>query len=71
MCIRDRVFEDLGEGRILPREVEVGFGDVTHLEVLSGIGEGDEVVASGTFLVASESRIRSAETVWGSSDASQ
>ena len=68
---RRLVFEDLGEGRILPREVEVGFGDVTHLEVLSGIGEGDEVVASGTFLVASESRIRSAETVWGSSDASQ
>ena len=59
------VFLDVGEGRLLPREVVTGHGTPTHLEVLSGLEEGERVVSSGTFLIASESRIRSAETVWG------
>jgi Cu(I)/Ag(I) efflux system membrane fusion protein len=62
------VFVDVGEGRLLPREVVTGQGAPTHLEVLSGLEEGERVVSSGTFLIASESRIRSAETVWGTPD---
>jgi len=60
------VFVDVGEGRLLPREIETGQGTPTHLEVLSGLEEGERVVRSGTFLIASESRIRSAETIWAS-----
>lgn len=62
---RRLVFVDIGEGRLVPREIETGHATASHLEVLSGLNEGDRVVSSGTFLVASESRIRSAETVWG------
>lgn len=62
------VFVDVGEGRLLPREIETGQGTPTHLEVLSGLEEGERVVRSGTFLIASESRIRSAETIWGTDE---
>jgi membrane fusion protein, copper/silver efflux system len=65
------VFLDIGEGRLLPREIETGHGTRSQLEVLSGLEEGDRVVSSGTFLIASESRIRSAETVWGVDDAGE
>jgi Cu(I)/Ag(I) efflux system membrane fusion protein len=42
------------------RQVEVGerFGD--RVQILRGLVEGEQVVASGTFLVDSESRLRSA-----------
>ena len=62
------VFVDVGEGRLLPREIVTGQGTSTHLEVLSGLEAGERIVSSGTFLIASESRIRSAETVWGTPD---
>jgi Cu(I)/Ag(I) efflux system membrane fusion protein len=54
------VFVDLGEGRLAPRDVEIGAGNGEFYEVLSGLEPGDTVVSSGNFLVASESRIRSA-----------
>lgn len=66
---RRLVFLDIGDGRILPREITVGFGTPTHLEVVTGLKEDDVIVSSGTFLIASESRIRSAETIWRSDDA--
>lgn len=47
-------------GRISPREIQTGASDRERIEVLSGIEAGERVVASGTFLVASESRLRSA-----------
>jgi Cu(I)/Ag(I) efflux system membrane fusion protein len=59
------VFLDVGEGRLLPREIVTGHGTPTQLEVLSGLDDGDRIVSSGTFLIASESRIRSAESIWG------
>ncbi len=60
------VFVDLGEGRLKPVEVTLGarYGD--RHEVLAGLDEGDRVVTSGQFLIAAESRIRSAETFWSS-----
>lgn len=47
------------DGRFEPREIQLGrdFGDL--LEVAQGLSEGDEVVASGQFLVDSEARLRS------------
>jgi Cu(I)/Ag(I) efflux system membrane fusion protein len=54
------VFVDLGEGRLAPRSIETGAGNGEFYEVLSGLEAGDLVVSSGNFLVASESRLRSA-----------
>lgn len=55
-----RVFVDRGNGFFEPREVDTGelYGD--RVQILSGLAEGEKVVASGTFLVDSESRLRSA-----------
>jgi membrane fusion protein, copper/silver efflux system len=61
---RRLVFVDLGGGRLRPQEVEVGpkMGDV--YPVLAGLSPGDRVVTSGNFLIAAESRLKSALEVW-------
>ena len=56
---------DSGEGRLSPRVVTTGQRAGDTIEIVSGLSEGESVVSSGTFLVASESRIRSATSVWG------
>lgn len=61
---RRLVFVDLGEGRLQPKEVEVGVRAGGMIEVLDGVAEGERVVSSGNFLIAAESRIRSATTIW-------
>jgi RND family efflux transporter MFP subunit len=55
-----RVFVERSDGSLVPREVQTGesFGD--RLQILSGLAPGDKVVTSGTFLVESESRMRTA-----------
>jgi Cu(I)/Ag(I) efflux system membrane fusion protein len=65
---RRLVFTDLGEGRLRPVVVTLGQADADAVEVLGGLKEGDRVVTSGTFLIAAESRIRSAEQFWGGGD---
>jgi len=58
---RTVVFLSLGEGRFLPRDVELGaLGGDGYYEVLSGIEAGDTVVTSGQFLLDSESKLREA-----------
>jgi len=54
-----RVFVDRGNGIFEPREVDTGepYGD--RVQILRGLAEGEKVVASGTFLVDSESRLTS------------
>lgn len=54
------------DGTFEPREVKLGVELGEQLEVVQGLAEGDEVVASGQFLVDSEARLRS---VLGSMDA--
>jgi membrane fusion protein, copper/silver efflux system len=61
---RRLVFVDLGEGRLEPRQVKLGMKAGEAYEVLEGLKEGDVVVTSGNFLVAAESRIRSAAEHW-------
>jgi Cu(I)/Ag(I) efflux system membrane fusion protein len=61
---RRLVFVDLGEGRLVPREVKLGVHAGEAYEVLAGVKEGEVVVTSGNFLVAAESRIRSAADHW-------
>ena len=58
------VFVDTGEGRLRPQPVELGVRADEFYEVLSGLKAGDVVVTSGNFLIAAESRIRSAATQW-------
>jgi Cu(I)/Ag(I) efflux system membrane fusion protein len=57
---RSLAFRVLPGHRFEPVEVELGsrFGD--NFEVLDGLDEGDEVVTSATFLIDSESRLKSA-----------
>jgi Cu(I)/Ag(I) efflux system membrane fusion protein len=59
------VFVDVGEGGLAPRDVTIGAETADRIEILSGVEVGAQVVTSGNFLVASESRIRSA-TFWAS-----
>jgi Cu(I)/Ag(I) efflux system membrane fusion protein len=58
------VFVDLGQGRLAPRDVELGAKAGDRYEVLRGLNEGDVVVTSGNFLVAAEARLRSASSKW-------
>ncbi|HSQ59767.1 MAG TPA: efflux RND transporter periplasmic adaptor subunit [Acidobacteriota bacterium] len=53
-------------GRFEPRIVTVGQGDGTWTPVLRGLAEGDTVVASASFLIDSESRLRAAISGIGS-----
>lgn len=61
---RRLVFVDLGEGRLQPREIEVGVRSGDLFEVLSGLSPGEIVVTSGNFLIAAESRLKSATEQW-------
>lgn len=48
-----------GNGGFEPREVAIGADLGDQLEVVQGLNEGDQVVASGQFLVDSEARLKS------------
>jgi membrane fusion protein, copper/silver efflux system len=61
---RRLVFVDLGGGRLEPRPVELGVRSEDFIEVLSGLEMGQSVVTSGTFLIAAESRLKSAAEQW-------
>lgn len=61
---RSFVFVDLGEGRLKPQRVETGVEQGDWVEITSGLDEGDLIVSSGNFLVAAESRLRSAIEQW-------
>lgn len=57
---RTLVFVRLPDGRLESREVQTGAMTGERAEILSGLGEGDTVVASATFLVDAESSLRTA-----------
>jgi Cu(I)/Ag(I) efflux system membrane fusion protein len=54
------VFLARGGGRFEPRRVWTGAGDGDRITVLQGLAEGDTVVASASFLIDSESRLKAA-----------
>jgi membrane fusion protein, copper/silver efflux system len=54
-----RVFVDLGNGHFTSREVTTGIRFDDKTEILDGLVQGERIVASGTFLIDSESRMRS------------
>jgi len=58
------VFVDLGDGRFAPRTVTLGAKAGEDYEVLSGLRAGEVVVTSGNFLIAAESKLKSAAQKW-------
>ncbi len=55
------VFVSLGKGKFAPRIVTSGVKDDSgHVQILSGLDIGDEVVVSAQFMLDSESRLREA-----------
>ena len=54
-----RVFVERSKGIFEPRQVETGRRLSDRVEIVRGLAEGERVVAAGTFLVDSESRLRS------------
>ena len=57
---RDIVFVNRGDGRYAPREVRVGARGDSLVEIVAGLKAGDEVIASATYLLDSESNLSSA-----------
>lgn len=57
---RSLVFANRGDGRFVPREVEVGARNDSLIEIVKGLDPGDEVVASATYLLDSESNLAAA-----------
>jgi multidrug efflux pump subunit AcrA (membrane-fusion protein) len=57
---RQTVFVDRGNGYLEPRQVQVGQRLGNRIAISRGLNAGERVVASGTFLVDSESQLRSA-----------
>ncbi len=62
---RNIVLVQLGEGRFAPREIKLGRQGDNHVEVLSGIAEGEQVVVSANFLIDSESNLKAAIAGFG------
>jgi hypothetical protein len=66
------VFVDRGQGKLLPRYVEVGRSFTTfngrqeesYYQVINGLKEGERVVASANFLIDAESQVQGALKDW-------
>ena len=56
-----RVFVERSRGVFEPRRVHVGWRSGDRVEIVDGLSEGERVVTAGTFLVDSESRLRSVQ----------
>jgi membrane fusion protein, copper/silver efflux system len=55
-----RVFVERSTGVFEPRNVQIGWRSGDRVEIVHGLAEGERVVVEGTFLVDSESRLKSA-----------
>jgi Cu(I)/Ag(I) efflux system membrane fusion protein len=62
---RKVVFVALGDGKLQPREVQVGPVAGDAVEVLAGLEAGEKVVTRANFLVDSESRLRASLAAMG------
>jgi Cu(I)/Ag(I) efflux system membrane fusion protein len=52
------VFVAVGEGKFAPRKVRLGEADGAHVEIITGLQQGERVVSRANFLIDSESRLR-------------
>lgn len=62
---RRTVFVDLGDGYLEPRQVEIGERLGDRIAITRGLTAGERVVASGTFLIDSESQLKAAAGAMG------
>lgn len=62
---RQTVFVDLGNGYLEPRAVVIGERLGDRVAIVRGLRAGERVVASGTFLVDSESQLKAAASSMG------
>lgn len=58
--LRKTVFVDRGNGYFEPRRVETGWRVGDRVQVVKGLMPGDRIVIAGTFLIDSESRMKTA-----------
>ena len=58
------VFLDHGEGSLEPRRIKTGLKNRNYIEVLEGLEEGDNIVTSGNFLIAAESKLKLGIEKW-------
>ena len=49
-----------GEGRFEPRTVKLGRSSDSHVEIVSGLRQGEEIVTTATFLIDAESNLQTA-----------
>jgi hypothetical protein len=63
------VFVERGQGLFSPREVETGRRFDDRVEIVKGLQAGERIVASGNFLVSSESRLKEAAEMYAPTDA--
>jgi membrane fusion protein, copper/silver efflux system len=63
---QQHVFVSVGD-RLEPRSVVVGLQLADRVEIRAGLSEGDRIVAAGTFLLDSESRLRATGSAGGHS----
>ena len=66
---RQMVLIQLKEGRFEPREVKLGARSDTHVAVLEGVQEGEQVVVAANFLIDAESNLKAAVSGFGSAPA--
>jgi membrane fusion protein, copper/silver efflux system len=57
-----RVFVERSRGMFEPRQVRTGWRVGDRVEIVQGLAEGERVVSAGTFLVDSESRLKSVQS---------
>ncbi len=57
---RQLVFVNRGDGQFVPRDVRTGARSDSLVEIVSGLKPGDEIVASATYLLDSESNLAAA-----------
>jgi RND family efflux transporter MFP subunit len=62
---RQTVFVDLGDGYLEPRDVHAGERVGDRIVIVHGLNAGERVVASGTFLIDSESQLKAAAGAMG------
>jgi Cu(I)/Ag(I) efflux system membrane fusion protein len=63
---RQMVLVQLAQGRFEPRDVKLGARSDTHVEVLEGVKEGEQVVVAANFLIDAESNLKAAIGGFGS-----
>ena len=63
--LKKTMFVDRGNGYLEPRQVETGERINGRVEILRGLKPGERIVISGTFLIDSESQLKSAASGMG------